>query len=87
MMNSNEPTLITTQSNIPSIRGLIPTERSTSVESDAPIKNIVRVRHLRASPEMTLPNSGTLSRINVLSRIAITKYRMNHGIVIFGPCS
>ena len=58
---------------MPCIKGLIPTERSTSVESDAPMKNIVSVKHFRASAEMILPNSGILSSINVFSRIAMTK--------------
>ena len=73
MMYSNEPTLITIQSNTPCINGLIPTVRRTSVESDAPMKNIVRVKHFRASPEITFPNSGKPSRTNVFSKIAMTK--------------
>lgn len=74
--------LMIAQRRIPWNSGLRPTARSTSVDRDAPIKNIVSVRHLRASPEMTLPNSGMLSRTKVFSKIAITKKRMNHGIEI-----
>ena len=40
----------------------MPTARSTSVESDAPMKNIVKVRHLRAKPETAAPNAGILPR-------------------------
>lgn len=65
--------LITIQSNTPCISGLIPTVRRTSVESDAPMKNIVSVKHLRARPDIILPNSGKPSKTNVFSRIAITK--------------
>ena len=67
---------------MPRISGLIPTVRITSVESEAPMKNIVSVRHLRATPEITVPNDGTLSRTKVFRRIAMTKYRINHGILI-----
>lgn len=67
---------------MPRISGLIPTVRITSVESEAPMKNIVSVRHLRAIPEITVPNDGTLSRTKVFRRIAMTKYRINHGILI-----
>ena len=74
---------MTAHNNIPCIIGLIPTERSTSSDREAPMKNIVIVRHLRARIEMTFPNSGTLSRMNVFNRIAMIKYRINHGIVIF----
>ena len=65
--------LITIHNKTPWISGLTPTVQSTSVERDAPMKNIVSVRHLRAIPEMALPNSGTQSKTNVLSKIAMTK--------------
>lgn len=42
----------------PWMRGLIPTVRSTSVEREAPIKNIVSVRQRRAMPEITAPKAG-----------------------------
>ena len=74
--------LMTIHSKTPCINGLIPTVRSTSVESDAPMKNIVRVRHLRASPETTMPNAGILSRMNVFNRMAMMKYRINQGMLI-----
>lgn len=82
-MYNKDPTLITAQSIMPWIKGLKPTVRSTSVDSDAPIKNIVSVRQWRAIPEITIPTAGTLSRTNVFRRIAIMKYRINHGMVIF----
>ena len=47
------------------------------------MKNMVMVRHLRARPEMALPNAGMLSRTKVFSSMAITKKRMNQGMVIF----
>ena len=74
--------LITIQSRRPWISGLMPTARSTSFESDAPMKNIVRVKHRRAMLEMIVPTSGTASRTNVFKSIAAMKYRMNHGMVI-----
>ena len=74
--------LMIAQRRIPWNSGLRPTARSTSVDRDAPIKNIVRVRHLRASPETVEPKAGMLSSTKVFSRIAMIKYRMNHGIVI-----
>ncbi len=75
--------LITIHRRMPCIRGFTPTDLSTSVDSDAPMKNIVRVRQRRAIPDMTMPTAGMLSSTNVLRRMAIMKKRMNHGIVIF----
>ena len=65
--------LITIQSKMPCIIGLNPTDRITSVDSDAPMKNIVIVRHLRAIPETAWPSAGTQSRMNVFKRIATMK--------------
>ena len=53
--------LTTNQSNTPCTRGFMPTALSTSVESEAPIKNIVMINPLRAKPEIVFPTSGTLS--------------------------
>ena len=83
MIYSKEPVLMVIQRRIPRISGFIPTARSTSVESEAPIKNIVSVRQRRSIPEMIVPISGMLSSTNVFRRIAMIKYKMNHGIVIF----
>ena len=74
--------LIIIQRRMPWINGFIPTARCTSVESDAPIKNIVSVRQRRAIPDIAVPTAGIVSRMNVLSRIATMKYRINHGTVI-----
>ena len=52
--------LITSQSNTPCKSGFTPTDFSTSVESEAPIKNMVMMSPLRANPEMAFPTSGTL---------------------------
>ena len=75
--------LITIQRRTPWTRGLMPTERITSVESDAPMKNIVIVRHLRAIPETVFPNSGMLSRTKVFRTIAMTKKMINQGMLTF----
>jgi hypothetical protein len=61
IINSRELTLITIQRSMPWIKGLMPTDFKTSVESDAPIKNIVIINPLRANPEINLPAIGTLS--------------------------
>ena len=53
--------LITIQSKTPCTSGLIPTAFRTSVESDAPMKNMVMMSPFLANPEMALPTSGTLS--------------------------
>ena len=73
--------LMITQSNMPRIKGLMPTARMVSIDSDAPMKNIVNVRKRLAMPDMMVPTCGTLSRTNVFRSIAMMKYRMNHGIV------
>ena len=75
--------LITIQSNTPWISGFIPTALRVSFDSDAPIKNIVIVRPLRAKTEIALPTIGTPSSRYVFITIATTNQRINHGIVIF----
>ena len=65
--------LMTIHKRTPWMRGLIPTVRSTSVEREAPIKNIVSVRQRRAMPEITAPKAGMLSRRNVFKTIAMMK--------------
>ena len=40
-----------------------------SIDSDAPMKNIVNVRKRLAMPDMMVPTCGTLSRTNVFRSI------------------
>ena len=57
--------------------GFTPTDFSTSVESEAPMKNIVTMRPLRAKPEIALPTSGTPLSKYVLTTTATIKQRIN----------
>ena len=63
--------LMITQSNIPRIKGLMPTARRVSIDSDAPMKNIVNVRKRLAMPDMMVPTCGTLSRVLLLQCISV----------------
>ena len=51
-MYINELTLMTIHRSTPCTRGFTPTALTTPIESDAPMKNIVMMSHLRAKPEM-----------------------------------
>ena len=63
----------------------MPTAFNTSVESEAPMKNMVMINPLRANPEMAWPISGIPSSKYVLIRMATINQRMNQGMLIFFP--
>ena len=58
IINSREPTLIITHRSTPWTRGFTPTLLRTLGDKDAPIKNMVIVRHLREIPLKTVPICG-----------------------------
>ena len=50
--------LMMIQSKTPWSKGRMPTDLMTSIDRDAPMKNIVMISPLRAIPAMNLPISG-----------------------------
>jgi hypothetical protein len=60
-MYAREATLTMIHRSMPISKGRKPTALRVDAESEAPIKNMVRVRHLRARDEIALPTAGIAS--------------------------